>query len=153
MSERWPRPRRRSFLAAARAPGWAQGSYFWRCRGSGCPACPATTCWESSTAARRPSPSKPSDQVRRDAPPGGFPRPAAACGASPPSPPLPSPPPRASRFPAFPLRAQLRGEIEAVRPVVEEDTKLCRGCGLFAHLPWEEGVGFAPVCQPVILAT
>ncbi|GAB5568208.1 membrane-associated guanylate kinase [Prionailurus iriomotensis] len=62
MSERWPRPRRRGFPAAARALGWARGSCFWRCRGSGCPACPAMTCWESSTAARRPSPSKPSDK-------------------------------------------------------------------------------------------
>lgn len=52
----------------------------------------------------------------------------------------PGPSPRgASRFPALPLRAQSGGEIEAVRPVVEKYTKLCRGCGLFAHLPREEG--------------
>lgn len=65
---------------------------------------------------------------------GGAQKRGAACG----SPPLPS------QFPASLPRAQLRGEIETVRPVVVKYTKLWRGCGLFAHLRWEEGIGFAP---------
>lgn len=67
-----------------------------------------------------------------------------------------------SRFPAFLLRAQRRGEVEATRPVMVKYTELLRGCGLFAHLRWKEGFGFAQgsgrcfsglVCQPVISAT
>lgn len=53
----------------------------------------------------------------------------------------------------FHPRSAAQGEHEAMRPVLEKYTKLCRGgCWLFAHLPWGEGAGFAPVCQPVILA-
>ena len=67
-------------------PRLGEGELLLEVQGIRCPACPAMTYWESSTAARRPSPSKPSDKVSRDAPPGGAPRKGNPAEKPPPAP-------------------------------------------------------------------